>query len=172
MLGHTPKNTGRNNDRKSFKRISKKDWSQRHYSCSDSSGVRHCLYENVPVNFMHLQRNVFVHLFQCLTKNSVKVRDHVLQEERDHRRFLDLWPSKDNGEDNVQPLPGPRELTPEEVRIANNRAMSICLQICFVFKSGSWFTNYQKIHRTSDWLKLVITGILKFCLRGLLCERQ
>ena len=130
------------------------------------------LHGNVPVDFMHLQRNVLVHLFQCLTGDSVKVGDHVLREERDHRRFLDLWRSEDNGEDEVQPLPGPWELTPEEVRIANDRAMSICLRIGFGFKSGSWFTNYQKIHRTSDWLKLVTTGILKFCLRGLLGERQ
>ena len=135
-------------------------------------GVRLGLHGNVPVDFMHLQRNVLVHLFQCLTGDSVKVGDHVLREERDHGRFLDLWPSEANGEDDVQPLPGPWELTPEEVRIANDRAMSICLPIGFGFKSGSWFTNYQKIHRTSDWLKLVTTRILKFCLRGLLGERQ
>ena len=69
-------------------------------------------------------------------------------------------------------MPWPWEMTPEEVRIANDRAMSICLPIGFGFKSGSCFTNYQKIHRTSDWLKLVTTGILKLCLRGLLGERQ
>ena len=47
-----------------------------------------------------------------------------------------------------------------------------CLPIGFGFKSDSWFTNYKKIHRTSDWLKLGTTGILKFCLRGLLGKRQ
>ena len=60
-----------------------------------------------------------------LTRDSVKVGDHVLPEERDHGRFLDLWPLEDRGEDDVQPLPGLWELTPEEARIANDRAMSI-----------------------------------------------
>ena len=69
-------------------------------------------------------------------------------------------------------MPGLWELTPKQVRIANGRAMFICLPIGFGFKSYSWLTNYQKIHRTSDWLKLVTTGILKFCLRDLLGKRQ
>ena len=172
MLGHTPKDTGRNNDRKSLREYQKKTGVNGPTAVEALPGVRLGLHGNVPVDFMHLQRNILVHLFQCLTGDSVKVGDHVLREERDHGRFLDLWPSEANGEDDVQPLPGPWEQTPEEVRIANDRAMSICLPIGFAFRSGSWFTNYQKIHCTSDWLKLVTTGILKFCLRGLLGERQ
>ena len=41
------------------------------------SGVRLGLHGNVPADFMHLQRNVSVHLFRCLTGDSVKVGDHV-----------------------------------------------------------------------------------------------
>ena len=82
--------------------------------------------------------------------------------ERDHGRFLDLWPS--DGESDDEPVPAPWQLSMEEINIADERASSICLPLGFGIKSGPLFSNYLKIHRTSDWLRLVTAGVLKFCL--------
>ena len=102
-------------------------------------------------------------------RDPVKVGDHIIG---DHGRFLDLWPSDGVGESDDEHVPGPWQLSREEIKIADERASSICLPVVFGLKSCPLFSNYLKIHRTSDWLRLVTAGVLKFCLRELLGDLQ
>ena len=142
--------------------------------CNSSSrpGVRLGLGGTVPIDFMHFQRNVLVHVLQCLTGDPGTVCEHIIGSERDHGRFLDLWPSNGDGESDDEPVPGPWQLSREEMKIADERASPICLPPGFVLKSGPLFSNYLKIHRISDWLRLVTAGVLKLCIRRQLSDQQ
>ena len=135
---------------------------------SDFPGVRLGLEGTVPIDTMHLLRNILVHIMQCLTGEPSKTGLTVMQAERDRGGFLDLWPE----ETEEHPLDVPWQLSREETKTADNRALSLCLPLGFGLKPAPFFSQHDRICRCSDWLEMVSTGILKYCLRGLLGQEQ
>lgn len=96
---------------------------------------------SVPVDHMHLIRNVIIHIFQCLTGFKSKVGPNVLDEEASRGRFEDV-PRND---------PGPWQLSLEEIAVAGQRAGFVAVPLGFGWRKSAIFSTYSKVYRTSDW---------------------
>ena len=104
---------------------------------SDFPGVRLGLEGTVPIDTMHLLRNVLVHVMQCLTGEPSKTGLTVMQAERDRGGCLDLWPE----ETESSPLDDRWQLSREETKTADNRALSLCLPLGFGLKHAPFLEN-------------------------------
>ena len=120
---------------------------------------------------MHVLKNVAEHIVHILNgiKDSLKVR----REEEERGRFQSTWVAIGSEK---RPLPSaPFRLKPNEIVMADRRLLSIkvphgtdwkCQKLLSFDKSLS--SHMKSVH----WRHILVSGILKFCIRGLLGEKQ
>ena len=120
---------------------------------------------STPVEPMHLVENIVEHLVRLMTgaEDSKKVRN----EEKLRDRFHSSWCKK--GKSDLPPAPF--RLTPSELKLANQRAVSIKVPIGFDWKPNAMFIGRVAM-KSHCWKLLVSTSILKYCMRGLLGNHQ
>ena len=132
----------------------------------------HDRYLNTPVEPMHLIKNIAERVVKLLSgeTDTVKVR----MEEKQRNRFRSSWTTviTENGKEKIYVPPAPFSLQKNEIDIANARAMNIRApngvdwQACHLFGKGA-----SKL-KSNEWKHVLSSGILKFCIRGLLGENQ
>ena len=126
----------------------------------------HDRFLSTPVEPMHVIKNVSEHNYSKATvrKDSLKVRE----EEKQRDRFSMSWVSSEN----VLP-PAPFTLSKCEREIANTRAISILVPAGFDWKPRKLFMqNGVGYIKSIEWEHILTYGILKYCLRDLLGEKQ
>ena len=137
--------------------------------CKGSYALRklphHDRHLNTPVEPMHLIKDIVEHLVRFLsgTEDSIKVR----KEEQRRKRFRMSWIEEGH---HALP-PAPFRLSVSEQQIANRRAQSIRVSHGFDWKPQALFVSKIGM-KSHTWKQLVSTGILKYCLRGLLGTKQ
>ena len=113
---------------------------------------------------MHLVKNISEHIVKLISgsEDSAKVRN----EEQLRGRFASSWLIQGQGSKSILP-PTPYRFSKPECKIANQRALSIRTPHGFDWTSREIFTD--KIHMKSvQWKHVLASGILKYCIRGLL----
>ena len=129
----------------------------------------HDRYLNTPVEPMHVIKNVSEHIVKLLSgiEDSVKVR----REEQQRKRFKCAWVK--SGHTN-EPLPSaPFTLSQEEMAVGNNRALSIYVPTGMDWKRRKLFDRKSLGYvKSIEWKHVLCSGILKYCIRGLLGEQQ
>ena len=117
---------------------------------------------------MHVSKNVGEHLVYMLNgMDTVKVR----REEEKRGRFQETW-VETSGE--KRPLPdAPFHLKVNEVLLADKRLMSIKVPHGTDWKCQKLFDKSISIHMKSvHWRHILVSGILKYCIRGVLGDEQ
>lgn len=130
----------------------------------------HDRYLNTPVEPMHLFKNIAEHLVKLVigVTDSVKVR----REEEHRGRFKDSWVNPGDEDKKCLP-PAPFRLSKKGVDIANER--SLCIKVPH---GNDWTSRrlFLKVSmgqmKSSEWKLVITSGILKYCLRGLLGKSQ
>ena len=125
----------------------------------------HDRFLNTPTEPMHLIKNVVEHIVRLIAGGEDS--DKVREEERVRRRFRSSWVA----EGQTQLPPAPFRLTAHERKIANARAQNIRVPLGFDWRPGAVFTGMIAM-KSHAWKLMISTPILKYCLRGLLGERQ
>ena len=129
----------------------------------------HDRYLNTPVEPMHVIKNVSEHIVKLLSgiEDSVKVR----REEQQRKRFKRAWVK--SGHTN-EPLPSaPFTLSQEEMAVGNKRALSIYVPTGMDWKRRKLFDRKSLGYvKSIEWKHVLCSGILKYCIRGLLGEQQ
>ena len=121
---------------------------------------------STPVEPMHLVKNISEHIVKLLSgsKDSLKVRE----EEKQRQRFSMSWITSEN----ALP-PAPFTLSKNEREIANTRAISILIPAGFDWKTRRLFVQSGIGYiKSIEWKHILTCGILKYCLRDLLGEKQ
>ena len=124
----------------------------------------HDRHINTPVEPMHLVKNISEHIVMLISgsEDSAKARN----EEQLCGRFASSWLIQGQGSKSILP-PAPYRLSKPDCKIANQRALSIRTPHGFDWTSREIFTD--KIHMKSvQWKHVLASGILKYCIRGLL----
>ncbi len=117
---------------------------------------------------MHLIKNVAEHVVRLISgaEDSLKVR----REEQVRKRFPSSWIT----ERNQRLLPSaPFRLKSDNIKLANERALSIRVPSGFDWRPRPFFQRKSVGMKSHEWKQVVSSGILKFCIRGLLgnCQR-
>ena len=134
----------------------------------------HDRYFSTPVEPMHVVKNVSEHIVRLLSgsRDSLKVRE----EEKQRKRFRMSWVDVDSDEVQLQKvnLPhAPFTLSKHEKDIANNRALSIKVPAGIDWKPRKLFVKSGVGYiKSIEWKHILTCGILKYCLRGLLGDKQ
>lgn len=121
---------------------------------------------STPVDPMHVIKNVVEHIVRLIggAEDSHKVR----AEEKTRGRFRGAWIADEHS---VLP-PAPFHLTTAELKIANQRSKHIKVPVGFDFRPKAVFMAKAIGMKSHAWHQMVSTFILKYCLRGLLGQRQ
>ena len=134
----------------------------------------HDRFLNTPVEPMHVIKNISEHIVKLLSgsKDSMKVRE----EEKQRKRFRVSWVNSDLDEGLPQKSslpPAPFTLSKNEKEIANERAMSIVVPAGTDWKKRKLFVQSGIGYiKSIEWKHILTSGVLKYCLRDLLGERQ
>ena len=118
---------------------------------------------STPVEPMHIVKNVVEHIIRLLAgiTDTVKLRN----EEKSCRRFPCSWV------DSNKILPqAPFSFSKDQLYIANQRARSIRVPHSFDWRSRDLF-HYRGM-KSHECKEVVCSGIMKYCIRGLLGENQ
>ncbi len=121
---------------------------------------------NTPIDPMHLIKNVAEHVVRLISgaEDSLKVR----MEEKHRKRFRSTWVK---GGTTALPL-APFRLCAEARATANERALQIKVPLGFDWRPRPFFQLKSVGMKSHEWKQVVTSGILKFCIRGLLGVRQ
>lgn len=143
--------------------------------CTGRSALRslphHDRLLNTPVEPMHVVKCISEHIVKLISgvEDSVKVRN----EEKNRIRFPATWPIQVQvGSTTKASLPAaPFRLSKLEMKVANRRAVSVRTPHGTDWKPQMLFGD--KVHLKSvQWKHVVASGILKFCIRGVLGSFQ
>ena len=129
----------------------------------------HDRYLNTPVEPMHLLKNIAEHIVKLVSgiSDSSKVR----KEEEFRNRFPGSWVTQEKELRDLSPAPF--RLQREELTLANNRVLQITVPHGTDWKSRQLFSkNAIGQMKSVEWRLVLSTGILKYCLRGLLGGMQ
>ena len=140
----------------------------RKYGCKGSYILQqlpeHNRSHNTPVEPMHVIKDVteaIVRLVAGVT-DTMKVR----LDEKARGRFQSSWIESTNAK-----LPSaPFSLPGDQLKIANSRANSIVVPSSFDWRPRDLFTHRGM--KSHEWKEVASSGILKYCLRGLLEKNQ
>ena len=135
-------------------------------SCALRSLPNYDRLNQVPVEPMHLIKNIAEHTVRLLSgiEDSIKVRN----EEKQHNRFNSTW--IDNSASTKKLPPAPFSLNRNEIVTANMRSKSIIVPATFDWKPRELFTGVGM--KSHEWKEVMCSGIVKFCIRGLLGADQ
>lgn len=132
----------------------------------------HDRFLNTPVEPMHVIKNVAERLVKLLSgvTDTVKVR----KAEQQSNRFMTTWTKKviKNGKEVEHLPPAPFTLQKEEVTVANSRALSVRAPSYVDWKPCHFFSKSAVQLNSNQWKHVLASGILKFCIRGLLGAKQ
>ena len=144
----------------------------RESGCTGSYSLRslpnHDRHLNTPVEPMHCIKNVAERLIKLLsgTTDTVKVR----MAEQQYNRFRSAWVKTilKNGKQTLHTPPAPFSLQREGVITANSRAMCIRAPSGVDWKPCHLFGKSTGQLNSNQWKHVLSSGILKYCIRGLL----
>ncbi len=121
---------------------------------------------NTPIDPMHLIKNVAQHVVRLISgaEDSSKVR----MDEEQRGRFRSAWVTDDS---TSLPL-APFRLSAEALKIANARAVGIKVPLGFDWRPRPFFQVKSVGMKSHEWKQVISTGIVKFCIRGLLGKNQ
>ena len=129
----------------------------------------HDRYLNTPVEPMHLIKNIAEHIVKLLSgiEDSLKVR----QEEKSRKRFRTAWVKSGH---ESEPLPqAPFSLSQQEMSVEKNRALSVVVPAGIDWKRRKLFDRKSLGYiKSIEWKHVLSSGILKYCIRGLVGEKQ
>jgi hypothetical protein len=129
----------------------------------------HDRYLSTPVEPMHLIKNIAEHIVKLLSgiEDSLKVR----LEEKNRKRFRTAWVKSGHER---EPLPqAPFSLSQQEISVAKNRAFSVVVPAGIDWKRRKLFDRKSLGYiKSIEWKNVLSSGILKYCIRGLLGEKQ
>ena len=120
---------------------------------------------DTPSDPMHLVKDIVEHVVNLVVgkEDSFKVR----QQEEQCKRFPSSWM-----QDVHNTLPkAPFSLTSDVVSLADERAMSICVPTGFDWRPRAIFGKATGM-KSHEWKQVATNGVLKFCLRDMLCRSQ
>ena len=121
-------------------------------------------FMSTPPDPMHLIKDIIEHCVNLLSgkEESIKVRAH----EKSIGRFQSSWVLDDQGL-----TPAPFTLAAEEQQLANERACQVLVPTGFDWRPREIFVASPQM-KSHEWKQVACTGVLTFCLRGLLGSRQ
>lgn len=131
----------------------------------------HDRYLDTPVEPMHLVKNIAERIVKLLSglSDSEKVRE----DEKQRKRFRTSWiKSATKVSDKLNLPPAPFSFSKEQRLIANQRAISIKSPSQVDWKPVKIFGKDAGQLKSNQWKHVVSSGILKFCIRGLLGKDQ
>lgn len=121
---------------------------------------------NTPVEPMHLIKNIVAHCINLIAghEDSYKVRE----EEKFRKRFPTAWV-----EDQCQSKlpPAPFALSRDNIALADERAKRVLVPAGFDWRPREIFSKTTGM-KSHEWKQIACNGILKFCLRGMLGQKQ
>ena len=125
----------------------------------------HDRFLDTPVKPMHLIKDISEHIVRLLAgvEDSIKVR----REEQSRRRFSSSWPTDSTR--NLLPA-APFTFSREELKTANNRSNCVRVPCMFDWRPRDLFSSRGM--KSHEWKEVMCSGIIKFCIRGLLGTKQ
>lgn len=128
----------------------------------------HDRYLSTPVEPMHLLKNVAERIVKLLSglTDTVKVR----QDEKERKRFRTSWVREEN-ERAIIPK-APFSFTKEEVLVGNERSMCVRAPKGIDWRPCKLFGRQASGLNSNQWKHVLSSGILKFCIRGLIGKLQ
>lgn len=131
----------------------------------------HDRYLNTPVEPMHLLKNISERLVKLLSglTDTVKVR----MDEKARKRFRGTWPRTVRGKDKRTIIPpAPFSFSKDQVAIANRRSVNVKAPSAMDWRPCKLFGKESSRLKSNEWKHVLTSGILKYCIRGLLGEQQ
>ena len=132
----------------------------------------HDRLRNTPVEPMHTLKNISECIVKFISgfKDTVQVRN----EEKNLKRFKTSWvKTVDQGGKRIQCIPdAPFSLKKDELNIANRRLMNITTPSGMDWKAQKLFGKGAHRMKSVEWRHVLSSGILKYCIRGLLGKDQ
>ena len=128
----------------------------------------HDQYLSTPVEPMHILKNVAERIVKLLSglTDTLKVR----QDEKERKRFRTSWVREEN-ERAIIPK-APFSFTKEAVVVSNERSMSVRAPKGIDWRPCKLFGRQASGLNSNQWKHVLSSGILKFCIRGLLGKSQ
>ena len=131
----------------------------------------HDRYLDTPVEPMHLIKNIAERVAKLLS--GLSDTEKVREEEKYRKRFRTSWiKPATKVSDRVNLPPAPFTFSKEERLIANQRATSIKSPSYIDWRPVKIFGKDGGQLKSNQWKHVVSSGILKFCIRGLLGKDQ
>ena len=131
----------------------------------------HDRYISTPVEPMHLLKNISERIVKLLSgyTDTFKVRE----DEKKRNRFRTSWPQKSNvkGAAVIIP-PAPFSLSKHGLDIANQRSLNVRSPSGVDWKPCKLFSKEASRLKSNQWKHVLASGILKFCVKGLLGKAQ
>ena len=125
----------------------------------------HDRIRSTPVEPMHVVKDVAEHIVRLLA--GVTDTKKVQTEEKARKQFRNSWLASP---ENTALSPAPFSFSKEELCIANSRAKSISVPSSFDWRPSDLFTSRGM--KSHEWKEVVCSGVIKYCIRGLLGENQ
>ena len=123
-------------------------------------------FDSLLVDPMHLVKDVIEHITKFITGTGDSYK--VCNEEKHRGRFRTAW--VDEGETKKLPS-APFVSRQKDIVIANQRAENVLVPSSFDWRPRAFFSKPSSM-KAHEWKQVVTSGILKFCLRGLLGMKQ
>ena len=121
---------------------------------------------------MHTLKNISERILKFISglKDTIQVRN----EEKNLKRFKTSWvKTVDQGGKRIQCIPdAPFSLKKDELNIANKRSINITAPSGMDWKAQKLFGKGAHRMKSVEWRHVLSSGILKFCIRGLLGKDQ
>ena len=145
--------------------------------CKGSYALRrlphHDRYLNTPVEPMHLFKNLAEHIVKLLSgfSDTEKVRN----EEQNRSHFKDVWITSETtpeGKAKKFVPQAPFSLSKSDLSIGNNRALTVKAPSGTDWRPCRLFHKSAFRMKSNEWKHVLASGILKFCIRGLLGDAQ
>jgi len=117
---------------------------------------------DIPSDPMHRVKDIVEHLVNVIVgkEDSIKVR----QQEKQCKRFPTSWMQDEHASKGTV-------LAKDDVSLADERAMSICVPSGFDWRPRAIFRKATGM-KSHEWKQVATNGVLKFCLRDMLCRSQ
>lgn len=131
----------------------------------------HDRYLNTPVEPMHVLKNIAERIVKLLSgiTDTVKVR----LDEQKRKRFRSSWIKESSKAGSSITIPqAPFSISKSNLAVANKRSLSVKSPSGLDWKPSKLFGKDASHLKSNQWKHVIASGILKFCVRGLLGKQQ
>lgn len=131
----------------------------------------HDRHLNTPVEPMHILKNIAERIAKLLSgvTDTLKVR----QDEQHRKRFRSSWIQNSSGGGSAVIIPpAPFSFSKDNLVIANQRSLNVKSPSGVDWKPSKLFGKDASHLKSNQWKHVLSSGILKFCIRGLLGKSQ